>query len=150
MARIIRVIKLNKGSTLLMVLILLSVLSILIIPALFIGMSNTKQAVYQNNNMKAYYIAYSGIETAYAALFTDTSKRDLLGEFKNGSIKSLGPEEIAIGNNGDKAEVRIDITESGKTILITSKGTTGNGKETKTLQMSFPINYPEYRKWVEK
>jgi len=32
--------------------------------------------------MQAYYIAYSGIETAYTALFTDSSERDLLGEFK--------------------------------------------------------------------
>lgn len=133
-----------------MALALISVLSILIITAIFIGMSNTKQAVYQINDMQAYYIAYSGIETAYAALFTDSSERDLLGEFKNGFIKSLGPEEINIGNNGDKAEVRINITESGKTILITSKGIIGNGKVNKTLQMSFPVSYPEYRKWIEK
>jgi len=150
MSKIINLIKSNKGSTLLMVVTIFSVLSILTIPALFTGMSNTKQAAYQANNMQAYYIAYSGVEAAYAALFTDTSKRDLLGEFKSGSIKSLGPEEITIGGNGEKAEVRVDITESGKTILITSKGITGNGKETKTLQMSFPINYPELKKWIEK
>lgn len=150
MLKIKNIIKSNRGSALIMALALISVLSILIITAIFIGMSNTKQAVYQINDMQAYYIAYSGIETAYAALFTDSSERDLLGEFKNGFIKSLGPEEINIGNNGDKAEVRINITESGKTILITSKGIIGNGKVNKTLQMSFPVSYPEYRKWIEK
>lgn len=67
------VFKLNnkrQGSALAFVLIILLVVSILGSSILYIFNNNLKQAKYQQDSLEAYYLAYSGIEMAYASLLS--------------------------------------------------------------------------------
>ncbi len=150
MHKIWDILKSNNGAALVFVLIVFLTLSILVMSALFITTTNTRQITTYKDNMIAHYVAFSGIELGFASLYTDTASEDLLEKLKSGSITKLGPDNVSIGENGDIAEVQVEINNEKTAIIITSTGIINSGTKSKTLQMSFPVDYPELQKWIEK
>ena len=65
----------KKGSALIYVFIIIIVLSLLTTTILSILASNTKQAKYQQDNIEAYYLAYSGVQMAYSALLANNNAK---------------------------------------------------------------------------
>lgn len=91
-------IKEERGAALMYVLLMLLVLTIFTGSALTIFSSNLKQAKYQQDSVEAYYIAYSGVEMAFAALMADSKAKT------NDLVASTDPnfkfseDDIALGN----------------------------------------------------
>ena len=61
----------SRGFTLPLVLLVMIVLSILSLVVFNLLQANTRQITIQENNLRAHYVARSGIDIAYAALMTD-------------------------------------------------------------------------------
>lgn len=65
----------EKGSALVMVLIVFLVVMILGTSVIFVFSTNLTQAKHQQDSMEAYYLSYSGIEMAFAALVADGNEK---------------------------------------------------------------------------
>ena len=65
----------KKGSALIYVFVIIIVLSLLTTTILSILASNTRQAQYQQDNIEAYYLAYSGVQLAYSALLANNNAK---------------------------------------------------------------------------
>lgn len=63
--------KRKQGYALMLVLVVVVILSILSMGLFFMTDANTKQVAVQEDNLRAYYLARSGIDLAYAALMVD-------------------------------------------------------------------------------
>ncbi len=96
---IIMGLKLNnkrQGSAYVFVFIAFLVLSILGSSILFIFNTNLKQAKLQQDSLEAYYLAYSGVEMAYAALLSKKPNGDL--KLKDLDSHELEQNDISYGN----------------------------------------------------
>ena len=71
----------RNGSILTYVLIIFLVLFILLTSILYVNSANIKQVIAQEDYLKAYYLAYAGVELGYAALMADDEA--LYEVFKN-------------------------------------------------------------------
>lgn len=86
----------RQGSALIFVLIAFLVISILGSSIIFIFNSNLKQAKLQQDNLEAYYLAYSGAEMAYASLMTISAGKYKYTEITDG--RTLEENDIEYGN----------------------------------------------------
>lgn len=73
--------KRKQGYALITVLVVVVVLSILSLGLFFMTNANTKQVTVQEDNLRAYYLARSGIDLAYAALMVDNGGVPKLVDF---------------------------------------------------------------------
>ena len=145
MMKQVKKIKSKKGYALVMVLLLFSILSILTLSAIYLNNTNTRQTKVQIQDKQAYYLAHSGVEIGHAALMMGTPS--LIEEFK-ANANHTKHDTITYGeNNEDIIEITMKSSANKKRITITSKGTHKKSGATKTLTMSFPVNYPTIRKW---
>ena len=64
----------RKGFALMTVLFVVIILSIFFISIITITQSNTKQVRLQEDNLRAYYLARSGVDIAYAALMEEIGR----------------------------------------------------------------------------
>ena len=88
------VLKLNnkrQGSAYAFVLVVFLIISIIGSSILFIFNNNLKQAKRQQDSLEAYYLAYSGVEMAYAALLSKKPNGDL-------KLKDLDSNELVENN----------------------------------------------------
>lgn len=101
--------KLNKGFALPLVLMVVLVLSILFISIITIAQSNTRQVAIQEDNLRAYYLARSGIDIAYAALMDDNEKN--FREFLNDSSPLVHSDLGLPSNDSPIGYVDIEVTD---------------------------------------
>lgn len=96
--------------------------------------------------MKAYYLAYSGAEMAYAALFKGRDKGEAIIDKFDEKFDGVEAEDIEIGKEG-YATVEIDYDYEKDKVTITSTGTYRPSNRTVTLKMSFYKEYPQIKLW---
>ena len=132
----------QEGAVLVYVLMLFSVIFILATSLLSIFSSNLKQAKYQENNMEAYYLSYSGALMAFAAISEDHNEL-LYKIVNNNEVRT--ETNIKIDSYSDntidvKAIKSIDPEYLGW-VEITSIGTLGSsGRSAKAILYIDPSN----------
>jgi len=136
----------RRGSIFAFVSVLLAIVAIFTTTIIFINMSNLRQVITQEEEIKAYYLAYSGAEMAYAALFKiDSDTKSIFDTFNNNDEK-IGPEKIDLDKDGHITVV-VNYDSERKTVTITSTGTYEPSNRTVTLKMSFYKEYPQIKLW---
>ena len=137
----------RRGSIFAFVSVLLAIVAIFTTTIIFINMSNLRQVITQEERMKAYYLAYSGADMAYAALFKIDSytRKSIFDTFNNNDVE-IGPEEIDLDKDGHITVV-VNYDSERKTVTITSTGTYRPSNRTVTLKMSFYKEYPQIKLW---
>ena len=136
----------RRGSIFAFVSVLLAIVAIFTTTIIFINMSNLRQVITQEERMKAYYLAYSGAEMAYAALFKGRDKGEAIIDKFDEKFDGVEAEDIAIGKEG-YATVGIDYDYEKYKVTITSTGTYRPSNRTVTLKMSFYKEYPQIKLW---
>ena len=137
----------RRGSIFVFVSVILSIVAIFTTTIIFINMSNTRQVISQEEEIKAYYLAYSGADMAYAALFKIDSytRKSIFDTFNNNDVE-IGPEEIDLDKDGHITVV-VNYDSERKTVTITSTGTYRPSNRAVTLKMSFNVNFPDTKLW---
>lgn len=132
----------NKGAALVFVMMVLVVVSIMVSIVAQIAMGNIRQASGQEEGMRAYYIARSGVELAYEALLTTTPSR--LNEFVADPATVLTQNDVDFGDG--TADIRVTSSGSGNTQIVTieSVGTLDGKNISRTVKLDFYINYDDY------
>ena len=134
----------RNGYTLLLVLLVMTVLSILSLSIFNLFQANTRQIVIQENNLRAHYLARSGIDIAYAAMMTSTSSGGMLKinkliddkatiEHKNLELPKTNP----IG----KVDIKISYIVAKKEVAINAKAKLIDG--TGDSELTLYIQYDE-------
>lgn len=141
----------NKGFVLSTVLMVMMVLSILFVSIVTITKTNTKQVVTQEDNLRAYYLARSGIDIAYTALMKETDDGEKnIQKFIDRKEETLN-DRLALPNKDDPiGYVDIEVSKEGNEIKIHAKAEIANGPGKSSL--SLYINKDNFSKtrWVKK
>lgn len=138
--------KKRRGSVLVFVLIIFLVVSIITSTVIFIFNNNLKQAKHQQDRMEAYYLAYSGAETAYAALNENKSKLDNL--IANPAFKEE-TKNISFGNGKiDVVAMKTDEENFKGWIKITSIAVLNKNGVSYTRVLYFDPSNPADKVWV--
>ncbi|MCK9442992.1 MAG: hypothetical protein M0Q14_00445 [Tissierellaceae bacterium] len=140
--------KKREGFIMIFIFIIFTISLIIGIAIQFVALSNLKQIKNQENNIKAYYLAYSGAEIAYAALLKPDSKGNKKIDSYNNSIINPEPINLDFDEDGiDDVSIKIKYDKEKDTIFIESIGILNDGDKTYTLNMSFSKQYPEIKLW---
>lgn len=132
-------IKENNGSALAYVIIVLMIMSILALSIAQIFNANLKQTKYLQNNLEAYYLAYSGALIGYEALLADSNNR--LDDLVNGISISPSTIDFSNGNATVSAEISTDVNFE-DWIKITSEAILDMGGARYTRVMYFDPTDP--------
>lgn len=138
----------RKGSVLAFIIIIFFVVSILITSILHLVNTNIMQAKRQQDRLEAYYLAYSGIEMAFASLLADGNQN--LYKLKTNIDLILSEENIELGNG--KVTVISKITDNENFtdwIEITSTGTLDKNNLSYTRTLLFDPNNPLDMIWQD-
>lgn len=131
------------GSSLVWVIILMAVFAILTSSMLFISRQDLIETVHFREKSRAYYVASSGIDMAYAALMKklDDDDTPLIQSYKNDHNKTYS-QEIDIGN--DKIYLSIaSVLIDGKwwvKVISTGKIVDSNTSQTVSLRIDVGLD----------
>lgn len=140
----------ETGGTLAFVVILLMVLSVLVASVLLLFNNNLKQAKLQEDNMEAYYLAYSGVEMAYAALLADSNEKLKELTRLTSPVASHVTNNVAVGG-GEVDLIAVKSTDVGFEgwIKITSTATLTKNGQTYTRILYFDPADPTKKVWSD-
>lgn len=140
----------EQGGLLAFVVIMLMVVSIIVASVLFMFNSNLKQAKLQEDNMEAYYLAYSGVEMAYAALLADSNEKLKELTRLTSPVASHVTNNVAIGG-GEVDLIAVKSTDVGfeNWIKITSTATLSRNGQTYTRILYFDPADPTKKVWSD-
>ena len=139
--------KSENGAALVWVLILMVVFVTLTSSMLFLSRQDIFETVNHKESTKAYYLAESGVDLAYAALMKKTNPSDvpLIKSYQNNHAK-VYTQQITIGS--DTVDIRIESVEiDGKWwVKVTSTGTVtaSNVSETTSLRIDIGMDNFEH------
>jgi len=139
--------KTENGAALVWVLILMVVFVTLTSSMLFLSRQDIFETVNHKESTKAYYLAESGVDLAYAALMKKTNPSDvpLIKSYQNNHAK-VYTQQITIGS--DTVDIRIESVEiDGKWwVKVTSTGTVtaSNVSETTSLRIDIGMDNFEH------
>lgn len=141
----------HQGSALIFVVLVLVVVSIMAATITVLFNGNKNQIVYQENSMRAYYVARSGVELAYSALMTDGES--LLNTFRTGQINEgqtlqLSGGALAMGEGSVAVSIARCPNPNGTADLwvqIDSTGTLANPAIRSQVRLRFNLDNPEQR-----
>lgn len=141
-------IKKENGGTLAFVIILLMVLSIFTASILMVFNNNLKQAKQQEDSMEAYYLAYSGVEVAYAALLADGNEKLKELTRLTSPVASHVTNNVAIGG-GEVDLIAVKSSDTGFVgwIKISSVATLTKNGQTYTRILYFDPADPTKKVW---
>lgn len=138
----------KKGVSLVFVILVLLVMSILAVAVFTLFTSNIAQAKYQDDSIRAHFVAISGVEVGFAALLADNQK--LLNDyFKKPNATNVAPISDTITLDEGTATITISsfVEEELRYVMISSIGSITGSSVTKELKMKFRIEYPEIQTW---
>lgn len=139
-----------EGFALPLVLMVVAVLSILFISVFSISQSNTKHVVTQEDNLRAYYLARSGIDIAYAALMEESKGELKIQKFIKDTKTTSLYEKLALPKADDPVGfVEIEVTKSDEEVRIKATAKMVNGSGTSTLSLYIDKNNFSNIKWVK-
>lgn len=132
------VLRRKNGVALVYAVIVLLVVSILTSAILLTFSANLNQINRQKNYSEAYYLAYSGVQMAFAALIANDDTgvpNDLFNQFVNGTISHLSQDDIVYGNG--VIDISVDMIDDNASnfdgwIMIQSTATLSQGGFTLT------------------
>jgi len=143
----------EKGFVLPLVLLVMVVLSVLFVSMFTLTEANTNQVVVQENNLRGYYMARSGIEIAYAALMTEDadSKYNLqidrfIEEVEKGTVTSL-TDTLSLPENDPMSDVEIEVTVVDDEVKIHATSTLRSNDATHDLALFININNKNDTRW---
>ena len=137
----------RKGFALMTVLFVVIILSIFFISIITITQSNTKQVRLQEDNLRAYYLARSGIDIAYAALMEEEEKN--YTEFLNSS-KNLTHDNLALPTEDPIGYVDIEVSEIEDEVKIRVIARTINGDGKSKLSLYIDKLNTSRTRWVKE
>jgi hypothetical protein len=145
---ILHKIKSKKGAALAFVLVALVFVFIMISIVATFSQANIKQAGAQESDIKAFYIARSGVELAYQVLM----KKGLVAQYEAGTLTGdLVENDIDFEEGTANVTVSPFVDENDlKKIRITSVGTLNGSTNSSTVSLEFFANYKDYpeMKWT--
>jgi len=126
----------EKGGTLIFIIMIFMVVAILLASVQTVFMANLRQAKVQEEDIEAYYLAYSGVEMAFSALIDNSFA--LMNNLKNGTVASYTENNINLGD-GEIDVVAVKTSDTGFTgwIKITATATVNATGNTYTRTMYF-------------
>ncbi|SES63386.1 hypothetical protein [Anaerobranca gottschalkii] len=134
----------DKGAALPLVIIAVLVIAIISLSIYNITSNNIMMVKYQENYLKAHYLARSGIEIAYEALWADNGQ--LLENLDN--LGKLGPETIELADGKVVVEVWQIKRGNRDWVVIQGIGSYKNtGIENKVI-LEFEKENPENQRWI--
>ena len=140
----------RHGSALAFIVIVLLVVSIMTTSIFYLFNSNLKQAKYQQDSLEAYYLAYSGVEMAYAALLADSNEK--LKELTRTTSPVLSHVTNNVSIGGGKVDlIAVKSTDTGFDgwIKITSTATLTRTGQTYIRILYFDPADPTKKVWSD-
>ena len=140
----------KRGVSLVYVMLVLIVMSILSVAIFTLFASNLRQAKFQEESIRAHFVAISGVEVAFAALTQDN--QSLLKTYFDKPISTpVSPLSDIVEVEGGEANIIvssfINTEQAARYIRITSTGHLEGTTTTKQVSMYFRIEYPEIQSW---
>ncbi len=129
----------KRGAALIFVMVSMLIVFMMISIAASVSQANIKQASAQEDGLKAYYIARSGVELAYEAIMT----KSLLAGLKIAALT----DEVSFGTDGT---AKITVTspdpvspavEADRKVIIQSIGTSSKSGTERTVTLEFYYDY---------
>lgn len=141
----------NKGFALPMVLFVMVVLVILFISISFVTNTNTLQVTTQEDNLRAYYLARSGIDIAYAALMEEKDGMQKIMKFiQDTTIKELTDELYLPNDSNPIGIVNIKVSKKDNEIRIQAIAKTSKGKGSSRLSLYIDKDDFTRTRWVKE
>ncbi|MCB2295209.1 pilus assembly PilX N-terminal domain-containing protein [Clostridium algoriphilum] len=136
--------KKNKGSALIVVIMVMAVMTILGATILNISLSQTKQASYEDKRIQAHYLARSGAEATLSAWKNATSNNKPNGSCSTIYLNNLN-QFVNVESSNMIGKFDVIITKpDGVTTIITSVGNVGNVIQTTTVTITTVITEITY------
>jgi len=143
--------KKNKGFALPMVLLIMVVLMILFISVSFIADANSKQVATQEDNLRAYYLARSGIDIAYAALMEEKDGVPKIMKFIDDTkVKELTDELYLPNDSNLVGIVNINVSKVDNEVRIQAIAKTSKGNGSSKLSLYIDKNDITRTRWVKE
>ncbi|MCD6435303.1 MAG: hypothetical protein J7L15_02845, partial [Clostridiales bacterium] len=133
------------------VLVYFVVLSILITSVYFVVNNNTKQVASQENRLRAYYVARSGIDIAYAALMqadTDGYEKKVDRLIENDD--SITQVDLNIPKNNPIGTVTVTVDLVDDEVEIHAESIMLDNGETYSLSFYFNVDNFEKNRWIKE
>lgn len=116
----------EKGFVLPLVLLVMVVLSVLFVSMFALTEANTNQVVVQENNLRGYYMARSGIEIAHAALMTEDPDANFhlqIDRFiqEYGTSATALTDTLSLPEDDPMADVEIEVSVVGDEVKVYAK-----------------------------
>jgi hypothetical protein len=143
--------KANKGAALAMTLILLSVFTILLASMSVMFTANFKMAKKQEEDLKAYYYALSGIDIAKATLLSplyvehvgiDAIDRTMIDKIKSAPTTYAAFEDTLV-LDGEDVDIHVTYDDPTKVVRIVSHVLLDSGGES-TLTLALTVTGSSY------
>lgn len=133
---------LNNKKGIAMSFVIMTLLLLLILAGIVasIAQANIKQASAQGDGLQAYYVARSGAEMAFEALWSEKSGSTLLRNLKSGT--KFTEQSIDFPDEGGNAKVTIEYArkDNDETIEIQSKGNYKGRTRNVVLKVYFEVD----------
>lgn len=141
----------RKGFALMTVLFVVIILSIFFISIITITQSNTKQVRLQEDNLRAYYLARSGVDIAYAALMEEESGEQKLDQFIRGSDDELTHLNLALPDKANPiGHVDIKVLKIDDEVRINAVAKTLKGPGNSSLSLYIYKDDYSRTRWVKE
>ncbi|MDM8535112.1 hypothetical protein QUF55_10485 [Clostridiaceae bacterium HSG29] len=151
--KIYRIIDNENGFSLPIVLIVFIVFSILFTSAIFVTQVNTSQIDSQEDNLRAYYVARSGIDMAYAALMQeDTGGYNLKVDrlIDQGLNSTINHNDLNVPQVNPIGTVDITVTVLADEVEIHAESQMIDDSETDRLTFYFKKDNYSKNRWENK
>lgn len=147
------ILKHDKGFALPTVLMVMVVLSILFTTVIMITQANTREIVLQEDNLRAYYIARSGIDIAYTALMEDPSNNGdtKIKKFISDTEATLTHNQLKLPKESSPiGTVDIKVSKTAEEIKIHALAKTLNGPGISSLSLYIDKDNFTKTRWEKK
>lgn len=133
----------ERGASLIFVILALVIVSVIAMAIASLVRSNLSQAVQQEDDLKAYYLALSGQELAFTALTDNTNGAALKDDPHLPTLYDT--LDSSDGLSGGTVDITVTpFTEDGAAwISITSVSHLDGSSATKTLELKFLVSTPD-------
>lgn len=143
-------IKNRKGFALPIVLIVMVILGILFISITRIAQTNTIQVTIQEDNLRAYYLARSGIDIAYAALMEEKDGELKINKFLQGTDNVLTHSLTLPNDTSPVGDVDIEVSKVDNEVRIHALAETLKGKGTSRLSLYIDKDNFTRTRWIKE
>lgn len=142
----------KNGVSLIYVVLVLIVMSLLSVAVFTLFSSNFAQSKYQEQSVKAHFIAISGVELALGGLlYSDEDTSSLLVSYfrptDNAFIAEPLTDRIELANGYVDITISSYMESEEKQIRVEAIGYLNGTSMSKTLVMTFNAKYPQIQKW---